>query len=164
VELGQAPLQGSVLIVDDSLAQLTAMREFLVRAGYAPIFAASDWAECRKALTIFAPSIIVIDVHLPGMVGGDVMATQLRRHPACAGSKILFHSGLSRRDLTAIVARTGADGFVEKGDLLKLVEAVASLVPPAPTVQLSWSEAAAGEPCPPAPAAEHAAVDRARTA
>jgi CheY-like chemotaxis protein len=134
VEASQGPLQGSVLVIDDSLGQLTAIRERLVRAGYAPVFGAADWSECRKGLTLFSPSIIVIDVQLPGMVSGDVMAGQLRRHPTCRGSKIVLHSGLKRRDLAAMAARVGADAFVEKGDLEALVCAVAELAPPAATV------------------------------
>ena len=130
------PLRGSVLIIDDSPAQLAAMRERLVRAGYAPVSGASDWAEGRRVLAEFSPAVIILDVQLPGMVSGDVMATQLRRHPSCRGSKILFHSGVSRRDLAAITARVGADGFIEKGrDLEALVVAVTQLAPPAATVR-----------------------------
>ena len=125
------PLRGSVLVIDDSLGQLAMMRERLVRAGYAPVVAAADWVQCRRALSVFCPAVVIIDVMLPGMVSGDLMATQLRRHPSCRGAKFLFHSGVKERDLAALAARAGADGYVPKGDLEVLVSRVQSLAPPA---------------------------------
>jgi CheY-like chemotaxis protein len=119
-----------VLLIDDSLGQLVVIRERLEAAGYSPVVAAVDWTECRRALGAFSPAVVIVDVQLPGMVSGDLMATQLRRHPACRGAKILFHSGVKERDLAAFVARAGADGFVAKGNLDALVERVRSVAPP----------------------------------
>ena len=76
------------------------------------------------------PDSITI-IQFPGMVSGDLMATQLRRHPSCRGAKFLFHSGVKERDLAALAARAGADGYVPKGDLEVLVSRVQSLAPPA---------------------------------
>jgi CheY-like chemotaxis protein len=133
VETQENPPRG-VLLIDDSLGQLAMIRQRLEAAGYAPVRAAADWTECRQALATFAPALVIVDVQLPGMISGDIMATQLRRHPSCRGAKILFHSGVKERDLAALTARAEADGYVAKGNLDALVSRVLAIAPPAATL------------------------------
>jgi DNA-binding response OmpR family regulator len=130
----QRPVVGSVLLIDDSLGQLAQMKAALEDAGYDPVVGAADWTECRHALARFSPALVIVDVQLPGNVSGDIMVLQLKRHPACRGSKFLFHSGAKERDLEAMAARSGADGYVKKGDLATLVACVQTVSPPPPPV------------------------------
>ena len=116
--------------MDDSASQALGIAAALTRAGYAPVHSAVDWAECRKALARDAPALIVLDVTLPGMVSGDVMAMQLRRNPRCVGTRLVLHSGLRLNDLAVLAQRCGADAYLRKGDEAALVALCKRLVPP----------------------------------
>ena len=118
------------LVVDDSASQALGLAAALTRAGYAPVYSAVDWAECRRALARALPAIIVLDVTMPGMVSGDVMAMQLRRNPRCAGARLVLYSGLRSHDLAVLAERCGADAHLRKGDETALVKLCKQLVPP----------------------------------
>jgi len=118
------------LVVDDSVVQALNIAATLTRAGYAPVYSAVDWAECRRALARDVPQLILLDVTLPGMVSGDVMAMQLRRNPRCVGARLVLYSGLKERDLAALAQRCGADAFLSKGPEHELVALCKRLVPP----------------------------------
>lgn len=120
----------SALVVDDSASQALGLAAALTRAGYTPVHSAMDWAECRRALARTAPDLIVLDVTLPGMVSGDVMAMQLRRNPRCAGARLVLYSGLREHDLAVLAQRCGADAHLRKGDEAALVALCKRLVPP----------------------------------
>jgi len=117
-------------VVDDSVVQALNIAATLTRAGYAPVYSAVDWAECRRALARDVPQLVVLDVTLPGMVSGDVMAMQLRRNPRCLGARLVLYSGLKERDLAALAQRCGADAFLSKGPEHELVALCKRLVPP----------------------------------
>ncbi len=118
------------LVVDDSASQVLGIAAALTRAGYAPVHSAVDWAECRRALARDVPALIVLDVTMPGMVSGDVMAMQLRRNPRCAGARLVLYSGLRMHDLAVLAERCGADAHLRKGDEAALVALCKQLVPP----------------------------------
>ena len=118
------------LVVDDSTVQALGIAATLTRAGYAPVYSAVDWAECRRALARDAPQLIILDVTLPGMVSGDVMAMQLPRNPRCMGARMVLYSGLTARDLAGLARRCGADAFLTKGPYYELVALCKRLVPP----------------------------------
>jgi len=118
------------LVVDDSVVQALGIAATLTRAGYAPVYSAVDWAECRRALARDVAQLIILDVTLPGMVSGDVMAMQLRRNPRCLGARLVLYSGLKERDLAALAQRCGADAFLSKGPEHELVALCKRLVPP----------------------------------
>ncbi len=117
-------------MIDDSLGQLAAIATGLKSAGYKDVFTASDWAQCRAALAKGNPTLVIIDINLPGMVSGDLMAAQLRKDPRAAAARIIFHSGMKERDLAALAARSRADAFVVKGSVDTLVAKAVAIAPP----------------------------------
>jgi len=106
----------SALVVDDSSVQAKATAGTLAKAGYQPVLIATDWAECRSFLSLQAPDLVVLDVHMGGQMGADVMLPQLRRFPGCSGSRFVLYSAIKQADLAAIAKRCNADGFATKGD------------------------------------------------
>ncbi|HET6438426.1 MAG TPA: response regulator [Anaeromyxobacter sp.] len=118
-----------VLVVDDSLATAVGVAAQLTRAGYEPVQVATGWAQCRSALDHDAPALVILDVHMAG-TSGDILATQLKRDPRCAKTRIVLYSGSNVRDLQALARRCGADGFVQKTSGAPLVPICTRLVPP----------------------------------
>ncbi|BDG08369.1 response regulator [Anaeromyxobacter paludicola] len=119
----------AILIIDDSLSALAHMYSALRNAGYRRIESAMDWSEVRGALPRGPYDLIVIDVNLPGMLSGDILAAQLRKDQRTAAAKIFFHSGLRERDLEALARRAHADGWMVKSDGVALAARVKELVP-----------------------------------
>jgi len=79
-----------------------------------------------------APDLILLDVNLAGTQGGDILALQLKKHPTLKAAKVVFHSASKGPDLQVMVRRSGADGFIIKGQTeQQFLSAVKSfLVPP----------------------------------
>ena len=119
----------SALVVDDSSGQAKGTAALLARAGYDPVLVATDWAECRSLLSLHAPELVVLDVHMGGQVSADVMLPQLRRFPGCAQSRFVLYSAIKAQDLEAIAKRSSADGHVVKGAEEALVSLCVRLVP-----------------------------------
>ncbi len=118
------------LVVDDSSVQVNNVAAALVRAGYGPVYVATDWAECRVALMKDAPDLIVIDIQMDGMVSGDVMVMQLRRNPRAAKARFVLYSGVvNTNELQVLASRCHADAFLVKGDDEALVKLCTELVP-----------------------------------
>ena len=120
-----------ILVVEDSPNQLSRIVATLYSAGF-EVSSAGDWAECRAMLHGVAPDLILLDVNLAGSQGGDILALQLKKHPTLKASKVVFHSASKGPDLQVMVRRSGADGFIIKGQTEQLfLAAVRSfLVPP----------------------------------
>jgi hemerythrin len=117
------------LVIDDSAVQVREVAALLSQAGYAPVHTAVDWVECRSLLAQDAPALVVIDVHMAGMISGDVMAMQLRINPQCREAKFVLYSGLGYAELQSLASRCGADAFMRKGDGAALVARCLELVP-----------------------------------
>ncbi len=119
----------SALVVDDSASQAKATAAVLARAGYDPVLMATDWAECRSILALEAPELVVLDLHMGGQVGADIMLPQLRRFPGCSASRFVLYSAAKAHDLEAMAKRSSADGFAVKGDDEAFVNLCVRLVP-----------------------------------
>ena len=119
----------SALVVDDSAAQAKATAALLEKTGYAPVRFATDWAECRAILHGHPPDLVVLDVHMGGQLGADVMLPQLRKIPGCADSRFVLYSAVKPQDLAAVATRCRADGHAVKGDEEAFVRVCVRLVP-----------------------------------
>lgn len=104
----------SILVVEDSTAQLGRIVALLRAAGHV-VIAAMDWSECREILRSTIPALILMDVNLAGSQGGDILALQLKKHPTMRKIRVIFHSASKEADLRVMVKRSGADGFIIKG-------------------------------------------------
>jgi DNA-binding NarL/FixJ family response regulator len=108
------PMERSVLIVDDHDGFRTQVRALLDAAGYEVVGEAGDGISGVAEATRLEPDLVLLDVQLPDMSGFDV-ARRLRDHgtePA-----IVLISSRDRADYGSRIERSGADGFISKGEL-----------------------------------------------
>ncbi|SEN22475.1 Response regulator receiver domain-containing protein [Loktanella fryxellensis] len=106
----QRPLLGlTVLVVEDSRFACEAMRMLCLRSG-ARIRRADTLASARKHLSVYRPTVVIVDVGLPDGSGTALIRALSQGLPRI--DVILGTSG----DLTAedAVIAAGADGFVAK--------------------------------------------------
>jgi CheY-like chemotaxis protein len=121
---GRPPL---VMVVDDDPETRDLCDALLERAGYARAVAASG-EEAVSLLEQMTPSLIVLDLNMPGMDGWTVAAL-VRKHERTARIPILVMTGLTQNVENA-ARRAGATGFVLKPvDPKRFVKEVKRLCP-----------------------------------
>lgn len=103
-----------VLVVDDQRISRETARGMLVEAGHEVEVAEDGPGGIRTALE-WQPDVIVLDLHMPGMDGFDVLA-ELQRDEATAPIPVLFLTAEPPRDeLVVRGLRLGGFDFVTKG-------------------------------------------------
>jgi excisionase family DNA binding protein len=118
-----------VLIVDDEQAMASAMGRLLRRAGF-DVMTATDGFQAGSLLHQFKPSVMTLDLRMPGLDGFGVLRF-LREAPAERPPKVLVVSGVAD-DLLREAVRQGAHDALEKPFLdASLLEAVCRLATPA---------------------------------
>lgn len=101
-----------VLIVDDNVDGCDMLAAFMRLKGYAVETAASGPAAIAAAAE-WRPSVVLLDIGLPGLSGFDV-ARRLRADPANTGMKLLAVSGYGREEDLARSREAGFDGHLVK--------------------------------------------------
>ncbi len=108
------PPPSTVLHVDDDPAGRFALSEALRRAGLRVREAATG----REALDLAAaeaPDLVLLDVNLPGGVGGLEVCQKLKADPATAATPVLLISALSTHGEDRVRGlEEGADGYLTK--------------------------------------------------
>ena len=125
----------SILVVDDNPDNVDIIRHYLEARGY-PITVAHDGEEALALYETVRPSIVLLDVMMPGRDGWEVCRV-MKQHPALGKQvRIIMVTALDEWDDKRQALQTGADDYVEKPfDLSKLaatVERNAALLPAAP--------------------------------
>jgi len=90
-----------ILVVDDEPSVTRTLKLNLESAGGYQVFTENSAANTLSAARVFRPDLILLDVVMPGVDGGDV-ATRLRADPLFRDTPIIF--------LTAIVSNEETDG------------------------------------------------------
>lgn len=85
-----------ILLVDDEPAFTRVMRNYLEATGQYEVRMENDPAKVVNAALEFAPDLVILDVIMPDIDGGEV-AAQMREHPRLREVPIVF--------LTAIVSK-----------------------------------------------------------
>jgi DNA-binding NarL/FixJ family response regulator len=129
-----------IVLIDDNLAWLEALAEFLRRRGLATE-TARDAEEGLALLERRPPAVVVVDLHMPGMDGLEFLR-QLRRNRRDVA--VLVVSSDDEPDTVARALAAGARGFVPKNTPPSLLWRA---------VQRTLDAALAGPADPPAPAA-----------
>jgi two-component system cell cycle sensor histidine kinase/response regulator CckA len=100
----------TVLVVEDERSVRVIAAELLARAGYTPLEAA-DAEQALRLVREHTPNLLITDVVMPGMSGGELAAAVRERHPELP---VLFMSGYT----DDIVMRHGVQerrlAFLEK--------------------------------------------------
>jgi CheY-like chemotaxis protein len=94
-----------ILVVDDEPAQRFTLRRIFERAGH-QVTDAGDGAAALRAVREWAPDLVVTDMMMPVMGGGELIR-RLRSEPATAGIPILAASGDPQlaADADAVIAK-----------------------------------------------------------
>ncbi len=114
-----------ILIADDCPEICSIMQAILDSCGYL-VTIAQDGLDAWEAIGRERPSMVVLDIEMPGLNGCEV-CRRIKSQPETCGIPVLLVSGCGR---TAELARgAGADGFLDKPFHLRdLLEQVNSLL------------------------------------
>jgi CheY-like chemotaxis protein len=102
----------SILVADDDLISQNMLRTALTSAGYS-VLAASDGLEAVRLAKEGRPDIIVLDIMMPGMDGGEV-AEVLKNDAKTRRIPIIFLSSLITESEEKTVEEKEAATFLSK--------------------------------------------------
>ena len=124
----------SVLIVDDNEDNTDIIRHYLESRGY-PITVAHNGDEALAQFETVRPSIVLLDVMMPGRDGWEVCRIMKSHAEHGKNVRVIMVTALDEMEDKRTALQTGADDYVEKPfDLARLVEVVernAALLPTA---------------------------------
>ena len=112
----------TVFLVDDHPAVREGVRSFLVMHGLEVVGEATDDAEAVRKLKKVKPDVIILDIGLPGVDGGE-LARYLRQ--TVPSAKLIAFSIHASQEYVVRMARCGVHGYVRKDEpTTRLVEAI----------------------------------------
>jgi CheY-like chemotaxis protein len=125
-----------ILVVDDNPDNAHIIRDYLEARGY-PITVAYNGDEALKAFAEVKPSLVLLDVMMPGRDGWQV-CREMKQHPTLGRSvRVVMVTALDDWVNKRQALQTGADDFVEKpfelSKLASTVERNVKLLTPAAT-------------------------------
>ncbi|MDE2761527.1 MAG: response regulator [Gemmatimonadota bacterium] len=98
-----------ILVVDDDPQTLRHVRDVLTASGYS-VFATGDHEELSRLIGAERPSLVLLDLMLPGTDGIRLM----RRVPALADLPVIFISAYGRDETVARALGAGAADYIVK--------------------------------------------------
>ena len=113
-----------ILVVDDNPDNAHIIRDYLEAKGY-PITVAYNGDDALKAFSEVKPSMVLLDVMMPGRDGWQV-CREIKSHPTLGKSvRVIMVTALDDWVNKRQALQTGADDFVEKPfELTKLAATV----------------------------------------
>ncbi len=102
--IGDMENKKKILIIDDNRTILKAMEKLLTGEGYV-VFATDNWRAAIRLATDEQPDLVISDVDMPEMDGGEV-AAKLKESPKTAHIKVIFFTTL----VTENDSDTGGNG------------------------------------------------------
>ena len=123
-----AAVRSLVFVVDDEEAVRKALRRLLSASGLSvQVFA--DGADFIDAVAVHRPDCLVVDLHMPGMTGLDVLRQLAHLNVKIPAIVITAHDENETREQCELA---GANAYLCKPlDARALLEAIASLTSPA---------------------------------
>lgn len=119
-----------ILVVDDDPDLLEITRELLELDGHRVRVQQSPFGTTKSVLE-FDPDLILLDVNMPGL-SGDRLATLLIRGDEDVKRRVVLYSSNDEIALHRAAIEVGAEGYIPKGDGLKLRRRVRELLEGAP--------------------------------
>jgi DNA-binding response OmpR family regulator len=101
-----------ILVADDDLEILRLVEAALKPIG-ATVITACDGEEALERLLTEKPTLVILDVIMPGLTGWEV-AKYIRAHPEYHQVRILMLTGIGENTNQATSPIMGADDFVNK--------------------------------------------------
>lgn len=122
------PAPFSVMCIDDNVLLIDALeRRLNLEPGFAALYRVDDPSTAMESATRLKPSVILLDVDLPGGLDAMVILGELvTRLPE---SRVLVFTGYPTGDLVRRAMSGGAWGFVSKGTTSeRLISAIRQVV------------------------------------
>ena len=114
----------SILVVDDNQDNTDIIRHYLEVRGY-PITVAHDGEEALALFETVRPSLVLLDVMMPGRDGWEVCRLMKQHAELGKHVRIIMVTALDEMDDKRTALQTGADDYVEKPfDLARLAATV----------------------------------------
>ena len=110
--MSDAPGQHSILVVDDTPANIGILLDTLSKAGYR-VRVASDGESALEQLQYSPPDLVLLDVMMPGMDGFET-CRRLRQLPKLEQLPIVFMTALSDIHDKVRAFAAGADDYITK--------------------------------------------------
>lgn len=119
------PPKIKVFLVDDHPLVREGVRSFLSNQGVAIVGEAADAKEALRKVGKAAPDVVILDVNLPNIDGGELAGRLRRLLPGC---KLIAFSMHSSEEYVIKMARCGVHGYVTKDQPAKdLLDAIAQV-------------------------------------
>ena len=120
----ETPPPPTILVVDDNYDNAEIIRQYLESRGY-PISVAHSGDEALALFESVRPSLVLLDVMMPGRDGWEVCRI-IKQHPTMGrGVRVIMVTALDQWEDKAQALQTGADDYVEKPvDLPRLVNTI----------------------------------------
>lgn len=117
-----------VLVIDDDTMVREMLNDGLSEAGF-KVGTAKDAVEALKKLDIVRPSVILVDIMMPGMDGLEFSAT-LRKNAHTQDIPFIFVSSKVDKETITKARQSGATYFIAKPfDMKNVIERVRKLIP-----------------------------------
>ena len=107
-----------LLIVDDEVEICDFLKSFFEERNY-EVKTASSGQAALTAVEQFKPSIVLLDIKMPGMDGTQVLETVKKKFPR---TKVIMVTALETRDKIEECLRLGADNYITKPLSLEYLE------------------------------------------
>lgn len=104
--------QATILVVDDNVDNVEILRAFLESRGYT-VESATDGRGALAKLEEVRPSLVLLDVMMPGMDGWQVCRT-IKNHPDFGGIRVVMVTAKGGFEDKFEGMRSGADDYVVK--------------------------------------------------
>src|SRR4051812_10393025 len=104
----------TLMIVDDHRSFRDAARRVLESAGFDVVGEAADGETALEAIRKMRPSVVLLDVQLPGIDGFEVAARLIEQGDPPV---IVMTSSRDAADFGPLIAESGARGFIPKAEL-----------------------------------------------
>ena len=101
-----------VLLVDDDPVVLEVLTERLREAGY-EVYTREASLGTSQWLADKRPDLVVLDVNMPALSGGE-LAQVIHRRPSLRRTGVILYSSVSQEELEEMVRRAGALGAISK--------------------------------------------------
>lgn len=125
--MSEATALKTILLVDDSPTELTAMRHALEGKGY-ELLTAGDGDQALEQIMKARPALVLLDVVLPRKNGFQI-CRQIKSSPETSGIKVVLVTSKSQETDRYWGMKQGADAYVTKPyDGRELAESVARLL------------------------------------
>jgi two-component system, NarL family, response regulator DesR len=123
-----ASMAFSVMCIDDNVLLVDALeRRLNIESDFAGLYRVEDLSTCVDSAIRLEPSIVLLDVDLPG--GVDAMALLDDFVQRAPGARVVMFTGYPTGDLVRRTMSRGAWGFVSKGTSSdRLIAAIRAVV------------------------------------